>query len=60
VYSTKTTANDLALFKSRARNACAFAKTTLMGLGSSATTSLTVTKSTKAAEVGKVYLSFKG
>jgi hypothetical protein len=60
VYLTKTTAKDLALFKSRARNACAFAKTTLVGLGSSATTSLKATKSTKAAEVGKVYLSFKG
>jgi hypothetical protein len=60
LYSTKTTAKDLTLYKLRARNACAFAKTTLIGHGSSATTSLTVTKSTKAAEVGKVYLSFKG
>ncbi len=60
VYSAKTTAKDLALYKLRARNACAFAKTTLAGIGSSATTSVTVTKSTKNAELGRVNLIFKG
>lgn len=59
-YSSKTTAKDLALYKLRARNSCAFAKTSLTKLGRPAKTSFTTVKTTKTAEVGRVYLVFKG
>ena len=59
-YSTKTTAKDLALYKLRAQNSCAYAKTSLTKLGRSAKTSVTTVKTTKTAEVGRVYLVFKG
>jgi hypothetical protein len=58
-YATKTTAKDLALYKSRAQNACAHAKTSLATLGRSAKISVTTTKTTKPSEVGCVYLTFK-
>ncbi len=60
VYSAKTKAKDLALFRLRAKNACEFAKSGLTAIGSSAATAVSVTKTTKAAEVGKIYLSFRG
>ena len=59
-YSTKTTAKDLALYKLRAQNSCAYAKTSITKLGRSAKTSVTTVKTTKTAEVGRVYLVFKG
>lgn len=59
-YSSKTTAKDLALYKLRAQNSCAYAKTSLTKLGRSAKTSVTTVKTTKTAEVGRVYLVFKG
>jgi hypothetical protein len=60
VYSAKTKAKDLALFRLRAKNACDFAKSGLTAIGSSAATAVSVTKTTKATEVGKIYLSFRG
>lgn len=59
-YSSKTTAKDLALYKLRAQNSCAYAKTSLTKLGRSAKTSVTTVKTTKTAEVGRVFLVFKG
>ena len=59
-YVAKTTAKDLALYKLRAQNACAHAKTSLSKLGRSSKTSVTTTKTTKSSEVGRVYLTFKG
>jgi hypothetical protein len=58
-YVSKTTAKDLALYKLRAQNACAHAKTSLATLGRSAKISVTTTKTTKPSEVGRVYLTFK-
>jgi hypothetical protein len=59
-YASKTTAKDLALYKLRAQNACAHAKTSLSKLGRSSKISVTTTKTTKSSEVGRVYLTFKG
>jgi len=59
-YSSKTTAKDLALYKLRAQNSCAYAKTSIAKLGRSSKTSVTTVKTTKTAEVGRVYLVFKG
>jgi hypothetical protein len=59
-YVSKTTAKDLALYKLRAQNACAHAKTSLSKLGRQSKTSVTTTKTTKSSEVGRVYLTFKG
>jgi hypothetical protein len=59
-YSTKTTTKDLALYKVRAQNACAYAKSSLAKLGKTAQISVTRTKTTKTSEVGRVYLTFKG
>lgn len=59
-YSSKTTAKDLALYKLRAQNSCAYAKTSLTKLGRSAKTSVVTVRTTKTAEVGRVYLVFKG
>jgi outer membrane biosynthesis protein TonB len=59
-YVSKTTAKDLALYKLRAQNACAHAKTSLSKLGRSAKISVTTTKTTKSSDVGRVYLTFKG
>jgi hypothetical protein len=59
-YSTKTTTKDLALYKVRAQNACAYAKSSLAKLGKTAQISVTTTKTTKTSEVGRVYLTFKG
>jgi hypothetical protein len=58
-YVSKTTAKDLALYKLRAQNACAHAKTSLSKLGRSSKISVTTTKTTKPSEVGRVYLTFK-
>ena len=59
-YASKTTAKDLALYKLRAQNACAHAKTSLSKLGRSSKISVTTTKTTKSSEVGRVYMTFKG
>ena len=59
-YSTKTTAKDLALYKLRAQNSCAYAKTSITKLGRSSKTSVTTVKTTKTTEVGRVFLTFKG
>jgi hypothetical protein len=58
-YGSKTTAKDLALYKLRAQNACAHAKTSLSKLGRSSKISVTITKTTKPSAVGRVYLTFK-
>ena len=58
-YVSKTTAKDLALYKLRAQNACAHAKTSLSKLGRSSKISVTITKTTKPSAVGRVYLTFK-
>lgn len=59
-YSSKTTAKDLALYKLRAQNSCAYAKTSLTKLGRLAKISVGTVKTTKTAEVGRVFLVFKG
>ena len=59
-FVSKTTARDLALYKLRAQNACAHAKTSLSKLGRSSKISVTITKTTKPSAVGRVYLTFKG
>jgi hypothetical protein len=59
IYSSKTNAKDVAIYKLRAQNSCQFAKTVLLGIGKTSKTSVTMSKSTKSAEVGKVYMSFK-
>jgi glucose-6-phosphate dehydrogenase assembly protein OpcA len=59
IYSSKTNAKDVAIYKLRAQNSCQFAKTVLLGIGNTSKTSVTMSKSTKSAEVGKVYMSFK-
>jgi secreted trypsin-like serine protease len=59
-YSTKTTAKDLALYKLRAQNSCAYAKTSITKLGRTSKTSVTTVKTTKTTEVGRVFLTFKG
>ena len=59
-YSTKTTAKDLALYKLRAQNSCAYAKTSIAKLGRTSKTSVTTVKTTKTTEVGRVFLTFKG
>lgn len=59
-YGPKTTAKDLALFKARAKAACAFASTKLIELGRSPVIASTAKKTTKTADFGKVWLTFKG
>ena len=59
-YSTKTTAKDLALYKLRAQNSCAYAKTSITKLGRTSKTSVTTVKTTKTTEVGLVFITFKG
>lgn len=60
LYSSKTTSRDLAIFKSRAHNTCHYAKSSLKSVGRSVSISVATVKTTKTAEVGKVYLNFKG
>ena len=60
LYSSKTTAKELVIFKSRAKNTCDYAKSSLKTVGKSASISVATAKTTKPAEVGKVYLNFKG
>jgi hypothetical protein len=57
-YSSKTTTKDLALYKLRAQNACAYAKTSLNKLGRTSKTSVTVSKTTKTTDVGRVFITF--
>lgn len=59
LYSAKTSSKDLTTFKLRAKNTCAHAKTTLAGLGRSANISVTTTKTTKSADIGKVNFLLK-
>ena len=60
LYSPKTTAKDMATYKARAQNACAYAKSSLSKLGRSAKTLVTTRKTTKTSEVGRVSLTYKG
>ena len=59
-YSKKTTAKDLALYKLRAQKSCTYAKTSITKLGRSAKASAVTVKTTKTADVGRVFLVFKG
>jgi hypothetical protein len=59
LYSSKTSAKDITIYKLRAKNTCAYAKASLSGLGRAAAISVTSTKTTKSAEVGKVNFSLK-
>ena len=59
LYSSKTSAKDLTIFKLRAKNTCTYAKSSLSGLGRTAVISVTSTKTTKSLEVGKVNFSLK-
>lgn len=56
----KTTAKDKALFTARAKAACGYAKTKLTSMGRQPTTSVSVKKTNRAADFGKVWLTFKG
>ena len=56
----KTTAKDKALFTARAKAACGHAKTKLTSMGRQPTISVSVKKTNKAADFGKVWLTFKG
>jgi hypothetical protein len=59
LYSSKTSAKDLTIFKLRAKNTCTYAKSSLSGLGRTAVISVTSNKTTKSLEVGKVNFSLK-
>lgn len=56
----KTTAKDKALFTARAKAACGYAKTKLTSMGRQPTTSVSVKKTNRAADFGKVWLTFRG
>lgn len=60
VYSSKTSSKDLAIFKTRAQNTCAYAKLSARTIGRLVSTSVSVAKTTNSSEIGKVYLTFKG
>lgn len=59
-YGVKTKAKDLALFKARAKAACAIASIKLIELGRSPVIASTAKKATKTPDFGKVWLTFKG
>lgn len=59
-YGAKTSAKDLALYKARAKSACTHANNKLTSLGRGAVTAAVVKKTTKTADFGKVWLTFKG
>lgn len=59
-YGAKTTAKDLAVFKARAKVACAHANSKLTSLGRGAVTVVVSKKTTKTADFGTVWLAFKG
>ena len=56
----KTTAKDKALFTARAKAACGFAKTKLTSMGRQPTIAVSIKKSNKVADYGKVWLTFRG
>jgi hypothetical protein len=56
----KTTAKDKAMFMARAKAACGYAKTKLTSMGRQPTISVSVKKTIRAADFGKVWLTFKG
>jgi glucose-6-phosphate dehydrogenase assembly protein OpcA len=58
-YSTKTTPANLAIYKARARNTCQLAKDTLAGIGRTPVIVVRSSMTTKTADLGKVYLTFK-
>ena len=60
LYSSKTTAKDMATYTARAQNTCAYAKTTLTGLRRSASILVTTAKISKTTDLGKVILTLKG
>lgn len=55
----KTTAKDKALFTARAKAACAFAKNKLTSMGRQPVIAVAVKKTSKSADHGRVWLSFK-
>jgi hypothetical protein len=59
-FGAKTTAKDLTLFKARAKAACNFANNKLTSLGRGPVTLVTAKKTTKTADLGTVWLAFKG
>ena len=56
----KTKAKDKALFTARAKAACGFAKTKLTSMGRQPTIVVSVKKSKRVADFGKVWLTFRG
>lgn len=56
----KTPAKDKALFTARAKAACGFAKTKLTSMGRQPTIVVSIKKSNKLADYGKVWLTFRG
>jgi hypothetical protein len=56
----KTAAKDKALFTARAKAACGFAKTKLTSMGRQPTIVVSVKKSKRVADYGKVWLTFRG
>jgi hypothetical protein len=60
LYSSKTPAKDLAIFKSRAKNTCEHAKAALKSVGRSVTIVLAASKTAKSPDIGKVIFSLKG
>jgi hypothetical protein len=56
----KTAAKDKALFTARAKAACGFAKTKLTSMGRQPTIVVSVKKSKRVADFGKVWLTFRG
>ena len=59
LYSANTSSRDLVIFKLRAKNTCAYAKTTLTELGSSGKIVVNVMKTKTTKKIGKVSLDVK-
>jgi hypothetical protein len=56
----KTTAKDKALFTSRAKAACGYAKTKLTSMGRQPIIAVAVKKTNRGSDFGKVWLTFRG
>ena len=59
LYSANTSSRDLVIFKLRAKNTCAYAKTTLTELGRSGKVVVNVMKTKTTKKIGKVSLDVK-
>jgi hypothetical protein len=59
LYSANTSSRDLVIFKLRAKNTCAYAKTTLTELGRSGNIVVNVMKTKTTKKIGKVSLDVK-